>query len=438
MNTYLKQQKGLAWFLAGVVYVLVYGFRIGFPGEMYYDEVYFVKTAREILALSGYTDAVQPPFGKLLMALSILILGDHSWAWRLPSFLAGFGCLVLIYKITKDFSGSARLAFFSTFLFALDGLAFTQARIGLLNAPMLFFVLLSVWCLMRNAVTREWPRTKAFLWAGIFWGLAVATRLVAVTAVVLHVLLILKLWKETEDSKAKLVQASFLLFFGTAVVIYFSTFFIIPFIHGYDWTTIFRLQTHFLNYHLHLKETHTYGSAWWSWPLLVRPIWYHFEQIRYHFEHIRQGGGVSVIGIFCIGNPLIFWQISLGVGFVILQFLKGIGVRPLGQGSGMGSDPNRSWFLAFILLGFFSQWLQWAPVSRVTFFHYFYTALPFAVMALAVLLDRLWNWKPLGPWAVSIYGAAVLGMFIYWYPLLNGFLVPEPFFRQHMWFKQWI
>ena len=91
-----------------------------------------------------------------------------------------------------------------------------------------------------------------------------------------------------------------------------------------------------------------------------------------------------------------------------------------------------------VVVGFFTQWLQWAPVTRVKFFHYIYTAIPFVSIALALILDRLWQWNKLGKSIAVLYLLAVIGMFIYWFPLLNGMHISDTYFRQHMWFKSWI
>ena len=30
-------------------------------------------------------------------------------------------------------------------------------------------------------------------------------------------------------------------------------------------------------YHANLNATHSFGSPWWSWPIMVRPIWYYIK-----------------------------------------------------------------------------------------------------------------------------------------------------------------
>ena len=147
---------------------------------------------------------------------------------------------------------------------------------------------------------------------------------------------------------------------------------------------------------------------------MLRPIWYYY--------HADQEGSTQMMrGILCIGNPMIFWLIPAAMVFAAWELYK-----------------SRSWINIFIVTGFFTQWLQWAPVTRVKFFHYIYTAIPFIAVALAVLLDKLWQQSPLGKALTVLYLIAVIGMFIYWYPLLNGMRITDVYFRQHMWSPSWI
>ncbi len=380
---------------------------------MYYDEVYFVKTANQIIHLNGYTDTVQPPLGKLLIALSIFIFGDHTWAWRLVSLLCGFGCLMILYTITRQLTKSDRTAFFTSLLFGLDGVSFTQARIGMLNSPMYFFMFLSVWFLMKHVVTKEWSRQKAFFFSGLFFAFSVAVRLIGLSVTIILLIFYWELWKKEKD-KTSLIKETSLYFILIPFLVYESTFLVIPFIQGFNWFSIWHLQVHMFKYHLQLKQTHIYGSEWWSWPLMLRPIWY--------FYRSSQISGISMVhGIICIGNPLIFWLMPVAMAVALKDFFK-----------------NRTLFNVFIIVGFFTQWLQWAPVSRVKFFHYIYTVMPFAEIAFAIILDRLWQKNAAGRVAVCVYLALVIVMFFYWYPLYNGTLITEAYFRQHMWFRSWI
>ena len=77
-------------------------------------------------------------------------------------------------------------------------------------------------------------------------------------------------------------------------------------------------------------------------------------------------------------------------------------------------------------------------MKRVKFFHYFDMAMPFVVIAFAMLLEKLWCSGRGGKALALGYLILVAGFFIYWYPLLTGFPISEKYFRNHLWFKSWV
>jgi dolichyl-phosphate-mannose--protein O-mannosyl transferase len=162
-------------------------------------------------------------------------------------------------------------------------------------------------------------------------------------------------------------------------------------------------------YHWGLKEGHSYGSDWWGWPVLQRPIWLFFE---------KPG---PVHGIFCVGNPALFWTLPVSFYYAGRRWIE-----------------NGDRLVVLAVVGFLSQWLPWMFIGRVKFFHYIYPAVPFGCLATALLLKALWARGLWGKAAASAYLALVAGMFAYWYPLLSGFPVSEAYYQNHLWFPSWI
>jgi dolichyl-phosphate-mannose-protein mannosyltransferase len=158
-----------------------------------FDETYYVNAARVILgwpATAHYVDSPpgfdptteHPALGKLLMASSMLVLGNNGLAWRLPSVIAGMVALLAVYAIVRDTGRSAWLPILVTALVSFDNLTLVHGRIGTLDILVLAPMLVGSWLALR----------KRWILAGLAMGIALLikiTALYAIGAVVLYVLL---------------------------------------------------------------------------------------------------------------------------------------------------------------------------------------------------------------------------------------------------------
>src|SRR5207237_9987127 len=105
---------------------------------------------------------------------------------------------------------------------------------------------------------------------------------------------------------------------------------------------------------------HAYMSAWPSWPLLVRPVWYLFDKI----------GDDQVAAVVFLGNPLVLWPALVALAICL-----------------------RDWIVlrrtdTFLILAFyFGLYLAWAVLPRAVGFIYYY--LPAATVASLALVYAL-------------------------------------------------
>jgi hypothetical protein len=176
-------------------------------------------------------------------------------------------------------------------------------------------------------------------------------------------------------------------------------------------------------YHAHLTATHPYGSKWYSWPFLVRPVWYYYDGSSF---------APRVAGIFDLGNPVIWWASVPSLIFLIFQAIRG-----------------RDATAAFILLAFCAAYLPYVLVSRVLFLYHMFGGLPFMILAVSYWMAKLWPARirlQLGRRSLALEGAdltvayatlAVLAFMFFW-PLWSGFAIPSWFFYAHIWFPSWI
>ena len=132
------------------------------PGSLIFDEWYYVNVARVILHLPQSVGANgQPPYvnvpqgldpnhehmplAKLLIALSMSILGNNGYGWRIPSVIFGSISILAFYLLMKRISKQEVIPIVSTFLFSFDNLAFVHSRIAVLDIFALGFMLLGIY-----------------------------------------------------------------------------------------------------------------------------------------------------------------------------------------------------------------------------------------------------------------------------------------------------
>jgi len=161
-------------------------------GSLIFDEAYYVNAARTILGWAvapgaHYAESPpgldpnteHPPLGKLLMALSMALLGDNGIAWRIPSLIAGMTALGALYLIVRAAGETAWLAILAVGLLAFDNLTFVHGRIGTLDMMVLAPMLVGAWLALRE----RWAL------AGLAVGVAILFKLTA-----LYGLLAVLLW----------------------------------------------------------------------------------------------------------------------------------------------------------------------------------------------------------------------------------------------------
>ncbi|MCH7998321.1 MAG: glycosyltransferase family 39 protein [Chloroflexi bacterium] len=178
-------------------------YRLGTPGEFYFDEIFFPATGQEILR--GDPDAwefighenTHPPLSKLFMAGGMALLGEDSpIGWRFFGALAGVGSVFFIYLLAKRLFRSEIAGLAAGFLMVFEGLFFVQSRIATPDTYLLFFILGTVYFLVSDR----------FLFSGMFFGAALAIKLTALLTVFPIVMYFLyRYWRAGQGKGASFV-----------------------------------------------------------------------------------------------------------------------------------------------------------------------------------------------------------------------------------------
>ena len=454
--------------LIATVFYLLCIWRLSDPLKTVFDEVHHTRTAMEFVLGQNPHEWTHPPLSKLIQALSMYLAhvrfdpADGVWnpdqsyspvattAWRLPSVIFGTLALLGQYALARALFKNREIATLSMLFLSLDGVFFVQSRIAMTNIFTVCFIIWAAWAAWRWV---EEQKARHIFTLGICAGLAVATRWSSLYAYFFLILFVLAdgiaHWHRLRYSPAFFARRA-ALFIGALLVVptvlYLASY--IPFVlqgagtwqqklfdpqwNAHGWAKVISQQGDMYHYHSEISAVHNYNSPAWSWPLMLRPVWYFYEAGR-------SNGVDTVRAIWCIGNAFLWWAIvpALSVcSYLAVRFKRAnLGLIPL---LGLG------------------QWFCWLAKARgLNFMHYLFEAVPFVCIALAYLLVTLWYARDKGAdtrhenaagdlsgtWRMIVlcYLTTILFWFLYYYPMLTAYPIRSDYSSPHFWLGRiWI
>jgi dolichyl-phosphate-mannose--protein O-mannosyl transferase len=397
---------------------------LSYPAEEYFDEVYHAKTALEYIEGRPPTEWVHPPTAKLLISCGVALFGYEPWAWRFAPALAGTLLAPVFLALAWRVTSTERAALLATALLLIDGVYLVQSRVAMTNIFAVFFQVLSALLVLR-AASRARLSLAGMAGVGAALGLALSTRWTSLWAwgFLGLVFLALRSRRVLETSEGRMRQGlremalAGLAFIAVPAAVYLASY--VPWMLQQEQTVldVLREQGRIWSYHARLDATHNYVSPWWSWPWLYRPTWYFWWSNE-----------ATVRGIVALGNPAIWWA---SVPAVLWALVSGWRER----------DPRR----LFAGAGFCLLYLPWGLSPRtLNFSHYLFEALPYACLALGMLLDRAWD----GALALGARGYVVAAavLFLLFLPFFTALPVPQTLWTFRFpwgaglwtWFPTWI
>ncbi|MBX3595664.1 glycosyltransferase family 39 protein [Sphingomonas sp.] len=407
----LEQRPMLLALLLGGIAAILFAIGLDRPGILTFDEVHYVKAARVLIDLAHITNPEHPLLGKSLIALGMLILGDNPIGWRAMSVVAGSVTVVGLYAFTRQLTGATRAGLFAALFAMLGQMLFVQARIGMLDV---FLGVFLVWAgVAFIAAMRAGPRSAWRWWmaCAALFGCAVAVKWAAVPYVALAGALFL--WLRRGDPArfgAMGWPTGLAILGGVSIPVYFLSF-APAFFYTEQPMTLARLipfQIEMWQLQTQVLPPHNYQSSWWSWPLMIRPIWYFYEP--------DQG---AVRGVLLIANPVVQWG-----GLIAVAACWWAGFRE------KAPAPMAAAMLWVFALG------VWAIIPKsLGFFYYYYIPHLLLCVALAVASDH-WRARLDGKdeWLLVV----AVGLFAYFYPILAALpLSGDRGFERWVWFPSW-
>ncbi len=392
-------------------------------------------------------------------------LGFTPFGWRWMGSVFGSLIIPLIYLLALRLWPNRLFAVAAATLTCFDGMFFIQSRIGMIDIFPIFFIVLAYYVFHVHLQSRT-ARSSALtlVLTGVTIGIAIAAKWIALAALasMLFILLVRLLrrhlhlsirseagswlWGRSEGlgpaapggmAIPAYVGLALVAFAALPLAIYLTSW--LPFFERgqfHSLADLWAYQVSSYEYHAHLTATHPYGSPWFSWPFLYRPVAYYFENSGLGID--AASGQPLVAGMVNLGNPWIWWS---SIPCILLMPYYAIRYK--------------SYPAAFIALGFITQYLPWAPITRVLFLYHMFGGLIFMVLALAFVLARVgtgivdlelnaWSWRSLSgrPVVYAWLTVAVL-FFVYFYPVWTGLPIGDQqylggFGHGRMWFLKWI
>ncbi|WP_084957054.1 dolichyl-phosphate-mannose--protein mannosyltransferase [Thermoactinospora rubra] len=417
---------------------------------------------------------VHPPLGKWMIGVGEWLFGMNPFGWRIAAAVIGTLSILILARVARRMTRSTLLGCFAGLLLALDGLHFVLSRTALLDIFLMFWVLAGFACLVvdrdkaRGRLV-DWyetaPLTPEGPWLGIRpWRLAAGLCLGAACAVkwsgvFFFVFFIMSWLWDAGARKALGLRSPYTGWITKDVPTGLVAAVAVPALtYVASWTGWFagdkgwgrewqqatadgpllfvvrsigawvRYHLQVLGFHADLTSSHPYQSEPWSWPLLLRPVAFHYEG-----KQDVCGAKDCSEAVLGVGTPVIWYGALLALIALIAWYVA-----------------TRDWRAGAVLLGYAAGWLPWfyfaVKDDRTMFLFYAVPMVPFMVLALTLCAGLL-----IGPAGASptrrTVGAAAVGSFallalinLWWlHPILTAEVIPYTEWKARMLLdKRWI
>ncbi|MFI6508714.1 dolichyl-phosphate-mannose--protein mannosyltransferase [Streptosporangium sp. NPDC050855] len=415
-----------------------------------------------------------PPLGKWMIGAGEQLFGMTPFGWRFAAAVVGVASILILARTARRMTRSTMLGCLAGLLLAVEGLHLVLSRTALLDIFLMFWVLAGFACLVAD---RDHARTRLVDWyessplsdrgphlgprpwriaAGLCLGAACAVKwsgvffLIAFTALTLA-------W----DAGARRAVGLRRPYTGmihkdlTGTILSLGLLPVLTYIAswagwfasaggwGRNWAQatsqgpgffVFDSLRSWLSYHVQvlgyhtgLEDPHPYQSAPWTWPLLSRPVAFHYQTPKG-----RCGAGDCAEAVLGVGTPVI-WYGGLAALITMIAWYVA----------------TRDWRAGAVLLAYAAGWLPWfyyaLADNRTMYLFYAITMVPFMILALTMAAGLVVGRAGATPNRRAL-GAAVVGAFtllalvnLWWlYPVLVAEVVPHSQWWARMMFRGWV
>lgn len=195
-------------------------------------------------------------------------------------------------------------------------------------------------------------------------------------------------------------------------------------------------------------DIHPYCAAWYTWPLMMRPIAYYYQTASSFQDplpvlgpQLPSGKGQVIYDVHAMGNPFLWWFGLAALLFLLILFTRQFAI-PIIRNKNTPIATSLTidiWISLFLLCNYGANLLPWIVVHRCIFIYHYMTSLVFAFLAITWLVD-----KCLASYQLVLRASGVtiifiiLIAFIFWMPIYLGLPLSPTAYQMRMWFSSWI
>lgn len=404
----------------------------------YFDEVFYPRTALDFIYKVHPFERTHPPLGKYFVMIGMLIFGVNPFGWRIIGTLFGVAMIPLMYLFGYKIFKKRFLAFCTAFLMMFDFMHFVQTRISTIDVYVTFFVILMYYYIYDYFAKKSYKAglkrsLRPLFLCGIILGIGIATKWIAMYAAVgiFLIFVIAKLdeiiyyiaYKKSGLSSDLFIKFWSKYFFKTAVfcilffilvpgIIYFASYTSIMQVPGNGIKEFFNNQSFMYSFHNDLNAKHAYSSQWFEWPIMTKPIWFYGSKAL--------AAEKLTSSIICMGNPLIWW-------ISIPSLITGIVV----------AFKRKDKYMLVPIFGALFQYIPWMVVRRMAFIYHYFSVVPFLIIIIVYLIKVFMELGGNTKKIVYAYLALTAIIFVMYYPILSGMIIPRWYASMLQLFPGW-
>jgi len=362
-------------------------------GQVVFDEVHFGKFISSYCCTHQHFFDIHPPIGKLIIAGGAYLSGysgEFSFEFigqiygdvpiqniRMTTAFIGALLPVVIFILLLQVGVSFPFSLLGAGAVALDNALVVESRFILTDSILLTATFGAIACAFASIrAKKEYLGWVFVIFAGIVSGIAVGTKFTGLTGgFLVCALFAYHAYREgARKWRYWTYKAALMILFGCLTyligwMLHFSLLTMpgtgdawgVP--TGNFWTDLVTTHKQMVSANYNLTADHPYGSKWYTWPFMVRSVFY--------------WQGESNRFIYLLGNPVVWWGsfLLLFTG-VISQCMRG----------GKQLFSSGAWIFMF---GYFVAYIPLMRVPRVLFLYHYLTPLLFSLLFGVWYLDTV-------------------------------------------------